>query len=257
MGLWLKGFFNMYVFYFHENTILIVCLTERMYLKVNIQQSLMNLNKNNLSVFTLELGWFSSKSSYFRSMKGEPDAWFLVGKPRKSRTWHDLCSCHGLSVTLSSVFSLNRKIFFKVESQILRDFLACLLFFCLQVIYRALSPWHSVDPYGPAAQDQLMITNLRVRLLQRQPCPCQAKHPGVAVLPTDHYAIYDFIVKGSCLCNGHADHCVPASGYKLSQQRTNNMVRDFETQLAGGLVFHQGNAQKRCCVTLKSVNGFI
>ncbi|XP_036961720.1 netrin-4-like [Acanthopagrus latus] len=93
-----------------------------------------------------------------------------------------------------------------------------------EVIYRALSPWHSVDPYGPAAQDQLMITNLRVRLLRRQPCPCQAKHPGAAVLPTDHYAIYDFIVKGSCLCNGHADHCVPASGYKPSQQRTNNMV---------------------------------
>uniref|UniRef100_A0A3Q2V1I7 Netrin-1 n=1 Tax=Haplochromis burtoni TaxID=8153 RepID=A0A3Q2V1I7_HAPBU len=79
-----------------------------------------------------------------------------------------------------------------------------------EVIYRALSPWHSVDPYGPAAQDQLMVTNLRVRLLQNQPCPCQAKHPGASALPTDHYAIYDFIVKGSCLCNGHADHCEPA-----------------------------------------------
>ncbi|TMS05038.1 Netrin-4 [Larimichthys crocea] len=93
-----------------------------------------------------------------------------------------------------------------------------------EVIYRALSPWHSVDPYGPAAQDQLMITNLRVRLLQRQLCPCQNKHPGAAVLPTDHYAIYDFIVKGSCLCNGHADQCVPASGFQHSQQKTNNMV---------------------------------
>ncbi|CAB1452718.1 unnamed protein product, partial [Pleuronectes platessa] len=92
------------------------------------------------------------------------------------------------------------------------------------VIYRALSPWQSVDPYGPSAQDQLMITNLRVRLLQRQPCPCQAKHPGAAALPTDHYAIYDFIVKGSCLCNGHADHCVPARSYQTSQQRTSNMV---------------------------------
>uniref|UniRef100_A0A4W6F3H3 Netrin-1 n=1 Tax=Lates calcarifer TaxID=8187 RepID=A0A4W6F3H3_LATCA len=93
-----------------------------------------------------------------------------------------------------------------------------------EVIYRALSPWHSVDPYGPAAQDQLMITNLRVHLLQRQLCPCQAKHPDAAVLPTDHYAIYDFIVKGSCLCNGHADHCVPARGYQPSQQKTSNMV---------------------------------
>ncbi|XP_034444486.1 netrin-4-like [Hippoglossus hippoglossus] len=93
-----------------------------------------------------------------------------------------------------------------------------------EVIYRALSPWQSVDPYGPSAQDQLMITNLRVRLLQRQPCPCQAKHPGAAALPTDHYAIYDFIVKGSCLCNGHADHCVPARSYQTNQQRTSNMV---------------------------------
>ncbi|XP_008281464.1 netrin-4-like [Stegastes partitus] len=93
-----------------------------------------------------------------------------------------------------------------------------------EVIYRALSPWHSVDPYGPDAQDQLMITNLRVRLLRSQTCPCQAKHPGAAVLPTDHYAIYDFIVKGSCLCNGHADHCVPTRGYQHSLQRSSNMV---------------------------------
>ncbi|CAK6961639.1 netrin-4-like [Scomber scombrus] len=93
-----------------------------------------------------------------------------------------------------------------------------------EVIYRALSPWNSLDPYGPDAQDQLMITNLRVSLLQHQPCPCQAKHPGASDVPTDHYAIYDFIVKGSCLCNGHADHCVPAKGYNPSQQRTSNMV---------------------------------
>lgn len=95
------------------------------------------------------------------------------------------------------------------------------------MIYRALPPWRKVDPYGPAAQHQLMITNLRVRLLQRQPCPCQAKDLEAAVLPTDHYAIYDFIVKGSCLCNGHADHCVPSRGFGAGQQKTSNMVRDF------------------------------
>lgn len=130
------------------------------------------------------------------------------------------------------------------------------------MIYRALSPWHSVDPYGPAAQDQLMITNLRVRLLQRQLCPCQNKHPGAAVLPTDHYAIYDFIVKGSCLCNGHADQCVPASGFQHSQQKTNNMVSDYEqdyTQLAGARYCTEGKLLQnllccenllRCCVML-------
>lgn len=103
-----------------------------------------------------------------------------------------------------------------------------IFYYHFQVIYRALSPWLSVDPYGQAAQNQLMITNLRVRLLQLQSCPCQAKHPGSVVLPTDYYAIYDFIVKGSCLCNGHADHCVPARGYQPSQQKTSNMVSDFE-----------------------------
>ncbi|MEQ2180997.1 hypothetical protein GOODEAATRI_006926, partial [Goodea atripinnis] len=92
------------------------------------------------------------------------------------------------------------------------------------VIYRALSPWHSVDPYGLVAQNQLTITNLRVRLLQRQQCPCQAKGPGAAVLPMDHYAIYDFVVKGSCLCNGHADHCVPARGYQPAPETASNMV---------------------------------
>lgn len=83
-----------------------------------------------------------------------------------------------------------------------------------------------MDPFGPAAQHQLMVTNLRVRLLQRQPCPCRAKHPGAAALPTEHYAIYDLIVKGSCLCNGHADQCVPARGYRPGLEKADNMVSD-------------------------------
>uniref|UniRef100_A0A3Q2P400 Netrin 4 n=1 Tax=Fundulus heteroclitus TaxID=8078 RepID=A0A3Q2P400_FUNHE len=93
-----------------------------------------------------------------------------------------------------------------------------------EVIYRALSPWHSVDPYGLAAQNQLAVTNLRVRLLRRQQCPCQAKRRGAAALPMEHYAIYDFIVKGSCLCNGHADHCVPAQGYRPGPEKASSMV---------------------------------
>ncbi|XP_046890659.1 netrin-4-like [Hypomesus transpacificus] len=93
-----------------------------------------------------------------------------------------------------------------------------------EVIYRALPPWRSLDPYSPAAQAHLMVTNLRVRLLQRQPCPCQAKNPEAKALPMAHYAIYDFIVKGSCFCNGHSEHCVPASGYHPGRHRTNHLV---------------------------------
>ncbi|KFV81086.1 Netrin-4, partial [Struthio camelus australis] len=72
-----------------------------------------------------------------------------------------------------------------------------------EVIYRALSPPYAAeDPYSAEAQEQLKITNLRVRLLKRQGCPLL------------HFAVYDFIVKGSCFCNGHADHCVPVAGFR-------------------------------------------
>ncbi|KAG7456299.1 hypothetical protein MATL_G00250280 [Megalops atlanticus] len=93
-----------------------------------------------------------------------------------------------------------------------------------EVIYRALSPWHALDPYSVPAQQQLRVTNLRVRLLAPQRCPCQAKDPTATALPTDHYAIYDFIAKGSCFCNGHAEHSVPAPGYQPIRERTNHVV---------------------------------
>lgn len=95
----------------------------------------------------------------------------------------------------------------------------------LQVIYRALPPSSQVDPFGAAAQHQLMLTNLRLRLLQPQPCPCRATQPGGAALPSQHYAIYDFILKGSCLCHGHAEQCVPAPGSKGGLEKSHSMVR--------------------------------
>ncbi|XP_077600535.1 netrin-4-like [Stigmatopora nigra] len=93
-----------------------------------------------------------------------------------------------------------------------------------EVIYRAVQNWNSVDPLGPAAKEELVFTNLRVRLLRRQQCPCQAQQPGAALLPTDHYAISHLVIKGSCLCNGHADQCMPVKGLRLSQQQTVDMV---------------------------------
>lgn len=101
---------------------------------------------------------------------------------------------------------------------LISSFLLPSLCFSAQVIYRALSPPYAVeDPYSMEAQAQLKITNLRVRLLKRQGCPCLPA--GLDPLPSQpppplHYAIYDFIVKGSCFCNGHADHCVPVAGFK-------------------------------------------
>uniref|UniRef100_A0A8C8SXG5 Netrin-4 n=1 Tax=Pelusios castaneus TaxID=367368 RepID=A0A8C8SXG5_9SAUR len=84
-----------------------------------------------------------------------------------------------------------------------------------EVIYRALSPPYSAeDPYSADAQAQLKITNLRVQLLTRQDCPCQGNDLNAKPQQFVRYAIYDFIVKGSCFCNGHADHCVPIAGFR-------------------------------------------
>ncbi|NWI54136.1 NET4 protein, partial [Calyptomena viridis] len=87
-----------------------------------------------------------------------------------------------------------------------------------EVIFRALSPPYATeDPYSTEAQAQLKITNLRVRLLERQGCPCLPASPAPRAPqppPSLHFAIYDFIVKGSCFCNGHADHCIPVAGFK-------------------------------------------
>ncbi|XP_075456516.1 netrin-4 [Ascaphus truei] len=84
-----------------------------------------------------------------------------------------------------------------------------------EVIYRAMSPPYSAeDPYSEEAQDQLKITNLRVQLLKQQSCPCQDKDPEIKPQSLAHYAVYDYIVKGSCFCNGHADHCIPVEGFR-------------------------------------------
>ncbi|XP_053484866.1 netrin-4 [Ictalurus furcatus] len=92
-----------------------------------------------------------------------------------------------------------------------------------EVIYRALSPWGILEPYSSEARAQLGITNLRVRLLQPQPWPCQLKESNTSLLSVP-YAISDFILKGACLCHGHSDQCVPASGYLATHTRDLHVV---------------------------------
>nr|XP_025868846.1 netrin-4 isoform X5 [Vulpes vulpes] len=84
-----------------------------------------------------------------------------------------------------------------------------------EVIFRALSPpYDAENPYSAKVQEQLKITNLRVQLLKRQSCPCQRNDLTAKPQHFTHYAIYDFIVKGSCFCNGHADQCIPVDGFR-------------------------------------------
>uniref|UniRef100_A0A8C2W1F2 Netrin-4 n=1 Tax=Chinchilla lanigera TaxID=34839 RepID=A0A8C2W1F2_CHILA len=84
-----------------------------------------------------------------------------------------------------------------------------------EVIFRALSPpYDAENPYSAKVQEQLKITNLRVQLLKRQSCPCQRNDLNAKPQHFTYYAVYDFIVKGSCYCNGHADQCVPVDGFR-------------------------------------------
>ncbi|XP_069062388.1 netrin-4-like [Pleurodeles waltl] len=90
-----------------------------------------------------------------------------------------------------------------------------------EVIYRALTPSNKIsDPYGPEAQDLLKLTNMRLRLLKRQDCPCQSTALLEKPQRFAHFAIYDLIARGSCFCNGHAEECQHVNGKGASE----NMV---------------------------------
>ncbi|XP_061430545.1 netrin-4 [Lethenteron reissneri] len=99
-----------------------------------------------------------------------------------------------------------------------------------EVIFRAVTPSRPLDdPFGAAARQRLGVTNLRLRLLRRQECrrcPAPAPPSGAASSAVGggegadsspgHFAVYDLILRGSCLCHGHAERCEPAPGASSS-----------------------------------------
>uniref|UniRef100_A0A8C6TM85 Laminin, beta 2 (laminin S) n=1 Tax=Neogobius melanostomus TaxID=47308 RepID=A0A8C6TM85_9GOBI len=63
-----------------------------------------------------------------------------------------------------------------------------------EVIFRVLDPAIRIDdPYSPRIQNQLKITNLRIK----------EKY---------YYAMYELVVRGNCFCYGHASECAPIDG---------------------------------------------
>ncbi|KAK0153273.1 Netrin-4 [Merluccius polli] len=94
-----------------------------------------------------------------------------------------------------------------------------------EVIFRTLSSSSIkvMDPYSPATLARLSLTNLRIRLLKAQTCPAPLDPPGEerrvsnsTQVPTatqglesaPYYSIYTLLARGTCLCHGHAEHCV-------------------------------------------------
>ncbi|XP_056130952.1 netrin-4 [Lampris incognitus] len=102
-----------------------------------------------------------------------------------------------------------------------------------EVILRMLGPGsvNVLDPYSPENLVRLTLTNLRIRLLQAQTCPAapqpHAKEttpaPSGLRSPTESpssafYAIYTLLARGTCLCHGHAEQCVPYNSSQDTEQ---------------------------------------
>ncbi|XP_065098165.1 netrin-4 [Paramisgurnus dabryanus] len=110
-----------------------------------------------------------------------------------------------------------------------------------EIIFRSIGLGSGiVDPYSPEALSRLTLTNLRIQFLKSQHCPVSKSQRSVqdpTFLPkmqsrsltansdqdSSPFAIYSLVAKGTCLCHGHAEHCLPKNDGQDSLQ-DGNMV---------------------------------
>ena len=87
------------------------------------------------------------------------------------------------------------------------------LAFVMQVTF---STSQHVPPEAADATNYRTITNLRVQLID------QFIELQLSGESTQYYSLSEWLIWGSCLCNGHAALCTPASGETTTNKVYNN-----------------------------------
>ena len=91
-----------------------------------------------------------------------------------------------------------------------------------KIIFRTLPPTlvQSRDPYSPEVMELLKITNLRINFTKLHTFGDNLLDSRQSVKEKYYYALYELIMRGSCLCFGHASRCKPVEGVQYDADRS-------------------------------------
>jgi len=91
-----------------------------------------------------------------------------------------------------------------------------------EVVFRILPPTliQSRDPYSSDIQDLLKITNLRINLTQLHTFGDNLLDSRADLKEKYYYSMYEMVVRGSCLCYGHAYKCIAVEGVQYDEEKT-------------------------------------